>query len=135
MKTIQNNQSVEKFLATVPNEQKRNDCFALIDLMKEITQEEPKMWGDRIVGFGSYHYEYDSKRQGDWCWTGFSPLQKTLTIYMSARPDDFSELAQNLGKHTMGTSCIYVIKLADVDFEVLKEILEKSVAKVKKIYL
>jgi hypothetical protein len=102
--------------------------------MQEITQAEPKMWGDRIVGFGSYSYEYNERRKGEWCLTGFSPLQKTITIYMNIRPDDFIELSEKLGEYTLGTTSIFVIKLEDIDLDILKELIEKSVNKLRKIH-
>ncbi len=135
MKTVQNDESVEKFIAAISKESQRDDCVDLMNLMKEITQEEPKMWGEGIVGFGKYHYKHDEKREGDWCLTGLSPRQKVLTVYMNARPDDFSELVKNLGTYTLGTTSIYFVKLSDVNIDVLREIIEKSVEKVKKIYV
>jgi hypothetical protein len=81
-KTKQNNQSVKAFLDAVPEENKRKDCWEIMKMMQDITQKIPKMWGDSIVGFGSYHYRYDSGREGDYFITGFSPRKQNLAIYI-----------------------------------------------------
>lgn len=126
-KTKQNDQSVEEFLNRVPDEKKRQDSFALLALMKEVTGMEPKMWGDAIVGFGSYHYKYASGREGDAPLAGFSPRKQNLTVYMEAGFDQkYGDLLSKLGKHTTSQSCLYIKKLADVDSDVLGELVRKS---------
>jgi len=134
MKTAPTTESVEQFLATITDEQRQSDCFDLLEALKEVTQEKPTMWGEGIIGFGSYHYDYGLRRQGDWCLTGFSTRQKALTVYINIRPDDFTELVQQLGKCTLGTSCIYFVKLSDIHLPVLKEIITKSITMIKKVY-
>ena len=127
LKTQQNEQNVEAFLNQVLNEKKRTDSFAILKMMREVTGLEPKMWGDSIVGFGSYHYVYDSGREGDWFLTGFSPRKQNLTLYIMSGFEDYNELLGRLGKHKTGKSCLYINKIEDVDQDVLKELIKKSV--------
>ena len=134
LKTKRNDQSVEEFLNGIPDEQKRNDCFAVLHLMKKITKAEPKMWGDSMIGFGSYHYKYESGREGDWFLTGFSPRKQNLTLYIIAGFKQYEELLRKLGKHKTGKSCLYINKLADINQTILKELIEKSVEYISKRY-
>ena len=94
--------------------------------MKTITGEEPKMWGSSIIGFGAYHYKYDSGREGDMPKVGFSPRKQSLTLYIMNGFDRYEELMEKLGKHKTGKSCLYVNKLADIDEGVLKELITLS---------
>jgi uncharacterized protein YdhG (YjbR/CyaY superfamily) len=94
--------------------------------MKETTKQEPVMWGSSIIGFGSYHYVYDSGREGDWFTVGFSPRKNALTVYVSPDLDSYNEELDGLGKHRRGKGCLYINKLEDVDLEKLREIIEKS---------
>jgi hypothetical protein len=126
-KTKQNEQSVEGFLNGIPDEKKREDSFAILELMKQVTGMEPKMWGDAIIGFGSYHYKYASGREGDYMLTGFSPRQQNLTLYIMAGFDQYDALLGKLGKFKTGKSCLYVKKIEDVDTEVLSELVKQSV--------
>lgn len=128
LKTKQNEQSVTDFLQTVPDERKRNDSFAILELMKEVTGKEPKMWGDSIIGFGNYHYKYSTGREGDWFMTGFSPRKQNLTLYIMSGFDDYDALMKKLGKYKTGKACLYINKLEDVDVAVVKELIRKSVA-------
>ena len=132
LKTKRNKGDVEAFLNSVPDEKKRQDSFAILDLMKQVTGEEPEMWGDSIIGFGSYHYKYASGRDGDWFVTGFSPRKQNLTLYIMAGFDDYDQLLGKLGKHSIGKSCLYVKKTEDVDMDVLKELVKQSVEHMKK---
>ncbi|MEM7380092.1 MAG: DUF1801 domain-containing protein [Bacteroidota bacterium] len=122
-KTIPNSASVTSFLDAVEDQQKREDSYALLDLMKEITGKEPVMWGPSIVGFGSYHYKYDSGREGDMLLTGFSPRKQNLTMYILSGFDRYDYLMQKLGKYKTGKSCLYIKRLSDVDMEVLTELI------------
>jgi len=128
LKTKPNEESVIDFLQSVPDERKREDSFAILDLMKEVTGQEPKMWGDSIIGFGNYHYKYASGREGDWFVTGFSPRKQNLTLYIMSGFDEYEALLKKLGKYKTGKSCLYVNRLADVDMAVMKELIRKSVA-------
>ena len=127
LKTKPNTQNVKDFLKKVSDEKRRSDCFKILQLMQEITQSRPKMWGDSIVGFGSYHYKYKSGREGDWFLTGFSPRKQNLTLYIMSGFRRFDELMQQLGKYKTGKSCLYINKLDDIDFSVLRELIIESV--------
>ena len=120
--------SVEDFLNAVEHAGKRRDGFTILEMMREVTGMEPAMWGPSIVGFGSYHYTYASGREGDFPVTGFSPRKQNLTLYIMPGFDAYESLLSKLGKHTLGKSCLYIKKLADVDLEVLKELVAKSVS-------
>jgi hypothetical protein len=127
LKTQRNDASVEAFLDAVESERKRADSEAILALMREVTGEEPAMWGDSIVGFGSYHYKYASGREGEWFLTGFSPRKRTLTLYIMAGFKAYEPLLKRLGKFKTGKSCLYINSLEDVDREVLRELLARSV--------
>ena len=129
LKTKQNEQDVYEFLDGVSNETRKNDGYAVLELMRTTTGLEPRMWGDSIVGFGSYHYKYASGREGDWFLTGFSPRKQSLTVYIMPGFDEYEALLERLGKHKIGKSCLYINKLEEVDLSVLKMLIEKSVNK------
>ncbi|GIK58152.1 MAG: DUF1801 domain-containing protein [Chloroflexi bacterium] len=131
LKTKENEGDVVAFLNGVADERKRQDSLAILALMQQVTQMEPKMWGDSIVGFGQYHYKYESGREGDWFLTGFSPRKQNLTLYIMAGFDGYDELMAKLGKHKTGKSCLYINKLADVDTAVLLELVAQSVEHMK----
>ena len=132
LKTKLNNASVDKFLNGVKDEQARADCYQILEMMQRATKAEPKMWGTSIIGFGSYHYKYESGREGDWFIAGFSPRKQNLTLYSMGGFTWQEELLKNLGEHTLGKGCLYIKKLGDVDIKVLKELITKSVRQVKK---
>jgi hypothetical protein len=125
-KTVPTDQDVEQFLNSVEDERKRQDSFTILELMKQITGEEPKMWGSSMVGFGSYHYKYDSGREGDMMLTGFSPRKQNLTLYLMGGFEQHEELLKKLGKHTLGKGCLYIKRLSDVDMPTLKTLIEES---------
>jgi hypothetical protein len=131
LKTKVNDASVEEFLDGFP-EDKRKDCYKILEIMQEVTQNEPKMWGTSIIGFGDYHYEYKSGRAGDFFLTGFSPRKQNLTLYINGGFDQYSSLLERLGKYKTGKACLYIKKLDDVDIQVLKEIVTKSVNEISK---
>ena len=131
VKTKVNEASVEGFLNSVADEQKRKDCFEILKLMKQVTKETPKMWGSSIVGFGSYHYKGASGREGDWMLTGFSPRKQNLTLYLMHGFDVHKDLLKKLGKYKTSMGCLYIRKLEDVDKKVLKELVAASVKRVK----
>lgn len=132
IKTKRNKGDVHAFLNSVPDEKKRQDSYTIMKLMEEVTGEEPKMWGDSIIGFGSYHYKYASGREADWFLTGFSPRKQTLTLYIMSGFEAYDNLLSKLGKHTTGKSCLYVKKLEDIDMGVLKNLVKKSVEHMEK---
>ena len=133
LKTRVNKASVEEFLNTVKDEEVRKDCFEIMKMMKQVTREEPKMWGSSIVGFGSYHYKGKSGREGDWMLTGFSPRKQNLTLYLMGGFDKHAGLLKKLGKYKTSVGCLYIKKLADVDKKVLKELVAESVKTMKKL--
>lgn len=134
LKTKATNMSIMEFIDGVDDEQKRNDCLQLLKLMSEVTNEEAKMWGDSIIGFGSYHYKYQSGREGDWFLTGFSPRKQNLTIYIMAGFTNFDSLMLKLGKFKTGSSCLYIKKLNDIDMNILKELIYQSIEYVRELY-
>jgi len=129
MKTKLNDGDVIAFLNSVENEQRKKDSFIVLEMMKELTGKEPKMWGDSIVGFDSYHYVYASGREGDWMKIGFSPRKQALTLYLKAGYEErIPELLERLGKHKTGKGCLYIKKMEDVETDVLREMIVESLA-------
>ena len=126
-KTVKTGANVDEFLSAVENKRRREDGLALLEMMKNVTGLEPEMWGPSIIGFGSYHYRYDSGREGDMPLTGFSPRSRSLSLYIMSGFDNYDELLSKLGKHRTGASCLYINKLADVDMAVLRELVSQSV--------
>ncbi len=120
-KTQPTDRTVEDFLAAVEHPARREDGFELLDLMRQITGQEAVMWGPGIVGFGSYHYRYESGREGDAAAVGFSPRKANLALYGLTYGPDAGQLLPRLGKHKTGVACLYINKLDDVDREVLAE--------------
>lgn len=133
-KTKATDASVDEYLNAIQDEARRKDCVVLSKLMTKVTNELPRMWGPSIVGFGSYHYKYESGREGDACLTGFSSRKGDISVYLVASPDDQEELLAKLGKHKMGKSCLYLRKLSDIDLQILEQLVIGSVAEVKHRY-
>jgi hypothetical protein len=121
-----NEASVEGFLSKADDEQKRKDCVEIVKIMKQVTKEEPKMWGPAIIGFGSYHYKYESGREGDMMQIGFSPRKQNITLYIGLGGNAENPLLKKLGKYTTGKGCLYIKKLANVDRTVLQELIADS---------
>lgn len=132
-KTVPTRQSVAGFLAKV-DAKRRPDCERLIELIGSVVGEGPVMWGASIVGFGKYHYVYESGRQGDMPLAGFSARSNALVIYIPSGHAGEAELMARLGKHTTGKSCVYIKSLADVDEGVIEELVRRSVAEVRRQY-
>ena len=132
LKTKVNDASVADFLSSVVDEQKRKDSFEILKIMKQITKEEPKMWGSSIVGFGTYHYKGASGREGDWLQIGFSPRKQNITLYIIPGFERYQGLMKKLGKYSTGKSCLYVKRLSDVNVDVLKELITESLKVMKK---
>jgi len=133
-KTKDTDDSVENFINSVENEQKRKDSWEMIALMTKITGAEPKMWGKSLIGFGQYHYKYASGREGDFFITGFSPRKTALTVYIMPGFDDYEDQMTRLGLHKTGKSCLYLKNLDVVDSDVLEEIIQDSVAVMRDLY-
>ena len=127
LKTKVNDANVEAFLNAVPDEKKRADALRLMQIMREVTGEEPRMWGDSMVGYGSYHYKYASGQEGDWPLTAFAPRKANLTLYITPGFERYEELLGRLGKFTTGKACLYVKRLSDVDEATLRELVRQSV--------
>ncbi|MCP9770955.1 DUF1801 domain-containing protein [Lacihabitans sp. LS3-19] len=126
LKTTENEASVSDFLNKIENETRKKDCFTVSKFMEEITHLPPKMWGPAIVGFGSYHYKYDSGREGDMLKVGFSPRKEALTLYIGANAEENKELLEKLGKYKTGKGCLYIKSLDDVDHKILKELISNG---------
>jgi hypothetical protein len=127
-KTKQTNASVADYFAAIADETRRKDCEALSKLITKLTKEKPKMWGQSIVGFGSYHYKYESGREGDACITGFSSRSTGISVYLTADFPTRDALLAKLGKHKMAKACLTVKTLADVDVAVLGQLIAESYA-------
>ena len=125
LKTKATKVSVDSFLKKNAGN-RLEDCYKLIDIMRKITKQEPKMWGASIIGFGSYHYKYESGREGDMCAIGFSPRKQALTVYIVAGFSRYDVLMKKLGKYKTGSSCLYLKSLKDVDMKVLQELIKES---------
>lgn len=127
LKTKPGAESVEDFLNSIEDEKKRQDSYVILDLMKQATHEEPKLWGGSMVGFGKYSYTYASGHSGEWFLTGFAPRKKNLTLYIMSGFEGYDELMVNLGKYKTGKSCLYINKIEDIDLVMLRELVESSV--------
>ena len=127
-KTQKTDIAPDDFIGAISPEWKRDDCAALMSMMREISGLEPKMWGPSMVGFGDYHYIYDSGREGDSFRIGFSPRAQNITVYIMPGYQDFDDELSRLGKHKMGKSCLYIKRLSDVDQDVLREMIVKGLA-------
>jgi hypothetical protein len=127
--------SVEEYLANIADETRRKDCQALTALLSSAMKEKPRMWGPGIVGFGSYHYRYDSGREGDMCLAGFSSRADSISVYVMLDAPGQKELLPRLGKHkTSSRACVYIKRLSDIDLTVLKSIVLNSVAEMKRLH-
>jgi hypothetical protein len=138
-KTIPTDASAIDFINSVENKRRREDGLVLLDLFKRTTGDEPVMWGESIIGFGSYQYKYKSGREGEWMLTGFSPRKAHQVIYMMGCYvdegfDEQDHLFSKLGKHKMGASCLYINKLSDIDISVLEELIIRSCALMRNKY-
>lgn len=127
-KTTETKANVEDFINSFANtEQKRKDSFELLRLMQDFSGYEPKMWGPTIIGFGSYHYRYESGREGDAPLVGFSPRKNEISLYVFTGLEEHSHLLKNLGTFKMGKACIYIKKLSDIDQNELVKIMKETV--------
>ncbi|MGN7410277.1 DUF1801 domain-containing protein [Sporosarcina sp. SAFN-010] len=133
-KMKENDNSVTCFIESMENEKKKADAYQLLEIFEEVTGYEAKMWGPSIIGFGSYHYKYASGREGDAPLVGFSPRKAKISLYLDYESEEREELLENFGKHTKSKACIYVNKLADIDTNVLKDIIKHTVEKYRNLY-
>ncbi|MBI3135989.1 MAG: DUF1801 domain-containing protein [Bacteroidetes bacterium] len=127
IKTKQTTASVDDFINTVPDEQKRKDSFVILEMMKKATGEEPKMWGASLIGFGNKRYKSPATgREVDWLLIGFSPRKANLSLYLTMDIKKHADTLKKLGKHKTGVGCLYINKLEDIDVKVLKALIDVS---------
>jgi hypothetical protein len=134
LKTKETDSSVIEFIENVDSVKKREDAYQLLDIFTETTGFEAKMWGPSIIGFGSYHYKYDSGHEGDAPLVGFSPRKAKISLYFAPGETKREELLKMFGKHTTGKACVYINKVADIDTEVLIELIHQSVKFLQEMY-
>ena len=133
-KTVENKDSVPGFIKKIPDLQRQKDALAIIEIMKKQSGFEPKMWGPAIVGFGSYHYKYDSGHEGDAPLVGFSPRKSEFAIYLTSQFDKREELLKQFGKHKSAKACIYFKKVEDINVDVFKKMITNSIKYYKAKY-
>ncbi|MGE7979954.1 DUF1801 domain-containing protein [Psychrobacillus sp. NPDC093200] len=133
-KTLETDQDVAEFIEGVDSLKKREDAYKLLEIFGESTGYQAKMWGQSIIGFGSYHYKYASGHEGDAPLVGFSPRKAKISLYFATGDSDRAELLSRLGKHTSGKACVYINKVEDINIEVLKEIISQSIIFLQKLY-
>lgn len=134
LKTKPTDQKVEDYLNSITDEKRAEDCRKIHRIMQELTGENGTMWGASIVGYGSYHYKYESGREGDWMLVGFSNRKQSISLYIMSGFSQYEELLTHLGKHKTGKSCLYINKLADIDEDILREMIASSIEIIKKRY-
>jgi hypothetical protein len=134
LKTKETDNSVIEFIEQVDNPKKREDAYRLLDIFTETTGFEAKMWGPSIIGFGSYHYKYESGHEGDAPLVGFSPRKAKISLYFAPGETQRKVLLSQFGKHTTGKACVYINKVADIDVDVLKELIKQSVTFLTELY-
>lgn len=134
LKTKETDSSVIEFIENIENPTKREDAYKLLDIFTETTGYEAKMWGPSIIGFGNYHYKYESGHEGDAPLVGFSPRKAKISLYFATGDIKREELLKNFGKHTTGKGCVYINKVVDVDINILKVLINRSVKFLKETY-
>ncbi|HAO46755.1 MAG TPA: DUF1801 domain-containing protein [Ferruginibacter sp.] len=135
LKTRQTKEKVLDFIRAVTDENRQAECMVLLKMMKKVTKADPVVWGNGVVGFGVFHYKSErSKQEGDWFMTGFAPRKQNMTIYIIPGFGGYSGIMKKLGKHKIGGSCLYINKLADVDLNVLAELVSKAYHQMKEKY-
>jgi hypothetical protein len=133
-KTKETENSVVEFIESVESSKKREDAYKLVDVFTEATGYDAKMWGPSIIGFGSYHYKYESGHEGDAPLVGFSPRKAKISLYFAPGDTKREELLKDFGKHTTGKGCVYINKVADIDISVLKVLIKQSVQFLQETY-
>ncbi|NMH70012.1 DUF1801 domain-containing protein [Bacillus sp. RO3] len=134
LKTKENDSSVIEFIEAVESPRKREDAYKLLDIFTETTGYDAKMWGPSIIGFGSYHYKYQTGHEGDAPLVGFSPRKAKISLYFATGDPDREKLLESFGKHTAGKACVYINKVADIDENVLKQLINESISFLQKTY-
>lgn len=133
MTTSDSSADVDGFIDGIADDARREDSRTLLELMRQVTGEEPKMWGSSMVGFGSYHYRYESGREGDFFKVGFSPRKANITLYLLSGMVAYDDLLARLGPHKTGKSCIYVKRIGDLDHDVLTALIQRSVNHIEQV--
>ncbi len=133
-KTVPTELSVDEYINAIEHPQRKEDCKAILELMKEISGREPVMWGHSIVGFGKYHYKYESGREGNMLATGFSNRKQAITLYIMGGFKRYKELLEKIGKFKTGKSCFYIKRLSDIDIDVLSALISESLKAVEEKY-
>ncbi len=134
LKTKETDASVIEFIESVDHPKKREDAFRLLDIFTEVTGYDAKMWGPSIIGFGHYHYKYQTGHEGNAPLVGYSPRKAKISLYFAPGDREREQLLQQFGKHTTGKACVYINKLADVDEDILKALIQQSIAFLRKTY-
>lgn len=134
LKTKENDASVIEFIESVESPKKKEDAYRLLDIFTEASGYPAKMWGTSIIGFGSYHYKYASGHEGDAPLVGFSPRKAKISLYFATGDTKREELLEKFGKHTTGKACVYINKIADIDIDVLKELITQSITFLQDMY-
>ena len=130
-KTLPTAVTVDSFLNTITDESIKADCREIAGIMQDVTKQDPVMWGPSIIGFGKYHYKYESGHEGDSCIIGFSPRKQNITLYVMVGLKALEPLLEKLGKHKTGKGCLYIKKLDDVDRGILKELISTAYTQLK----
>ena len=133
-KTTENSSNVIDFVSSIKDETKRKDSMSLIELIKNQSGHEPKMWGMGIVGFGKYHYKYESGREGDAPLVGFAPRASALALYLSGQFKNREELLSKLGKYKTEKGCLYIKKLSDINTTILAEMISSHIRHIQEMY-
>ncbi|WP_226037792.1 DUF1801 domain-containing protein [Aquibacillus saliphilus] len=134
LKTKENDSSVIEFIEEVESPKKREDAYKLLDIFTETTGYKAKMWGPSIIGFGAYHYKYDSGHEGDAPLVGFSPRKAKISLYFATGDTERQQLLNSFGKHTSGKACVYINKVADIEVDILKALVNQSVKFLRETY-
>ncbi len=134
LKTKETDTSVIEFIESVDHPKKREDAYRLLDIFTEVSGYEAKMWGPSIIGFGHYHYKYQTGHEGDAPLVGFSPRKAKISLYFAPGDSEREQLLQQFGKHTTGKACVYINKLADVEEDILKALIQQSIVFLQKTY-
>ena len=134
IKTQRTATSADVIIDGITDDARRQDCLALLGLMKKATGVDPEVWSSGVIGFGTYHYKSSSGQEGDWFPVGFASRKAAITVYLGLSLDDVAERLGKLGKHKTGKGCIYIKRLADVDLAVLEELVADSYARMKQTY-
>ncbi|NLD17148.1 MAG: DUF1801 domain-containing protein [Tissierellia bacterium] len=133
-KTRETDKNVIEFIEKIDHPRKKQDAYALLDIFEEVTGYEGKIWGDSIIGFGSYHYKYATGHEGDAPLVGFSPRKAKISLYLATGDPDREKLLEKFGKHTSGKACVYVNKLSDIDLDILRKLIIHSIEFLNKTY-